>query len=596
MTQINDTKNTKKANNFKELLPFLKPYRMEIFFAFVALFITALMVLLFGRIIKHLIDSGFSKGDFSEIHTTLLFFLLSVIIMAIAGYFRSSLVNSVAEKVIANLRKKAYSHVVRISPEFFELNKTGDIISRLTVDTAILYTIISNTVSFLLRNTIFFVGGIVLLFFTSIKLTIISFILIFIAISPIVFLGKKIKKYSSNSQASIDLLSSRIEETVSGIKTIQAFGCEEKEINNFSNRADIFLKNSLDKIRIKALMVALVISFAFGAVAVVLFVGGNDIINGNITAGELSSFIFYSVIIATSLVSISQIAGQLQTASSSLSRIFNLLKVESAVQEAAFPKHFAASKNVVIKFENVDFAYIADKDNKILENFNLEIKPQEKIAIVGPSGSGKSTIFQLLLRFYDCQNGKISLNDEDIKVASFSSLRSNFSYISQDCFIFSDTILNNISYANPNATKEEVLKLISQTKLLDFVDKLPNGVENFVGQKGVKLSGGERQRIAIMRAILQNSPVLLLDEATSALDNENEKIVADLIENVAVDKTVVIIAHKLSTIINCDRIIYLQDGKIVEEGTHKELIKKNGFYKKMYEVEISSEEISNQDE
>ena len=337
-------------------------------------------------------------------------------------------------------------------------------------------------------------------------------------------------------------------------------------------------------------MVALVISLAFGTVAVVLLVGGQDIINGKLTSGELSSFIFYSIIIATSLVSISQIAGQLQTASSSLRRIFNLLESDSPVQEPEFPKHFLATKSVEIDFKNVNFSYSTDKENWVLQNFNLNIKPQEKIAIVGPSGSGKSTIFQLLLRFYDCQNGEILLNSQNIKNLASTTLRSNFSYISQDCFIFSDTILNNIGYANLEATKEDILNIIEQNKSLDFIEKLPNGVENFVGQKGIKLSGGERQRIAIARAILRNSPILLLDEATSALDNENEKIVSELIDDVAKDKTVIIIAHKLSTIINCDRIIYLQDGKIVEEGSHKELIKKNGFYKKMYEVEISNED------
>lgn len=587
MTQINNSQN-KKSGNFAELLPYLKPYKFSIFLAFVSLFITALMVLLFGKIIKHLIDFGFAQKDFTEIHLTLSLFVFAVIIMAIAGYFRSSLVNSVAEKVICDLRKKTYRHVIKISPEFFEINKTGDIISRLTVDTSILYTIISNTASFFLRNTIFFIGGILLLFFTSIKLTIISFLLILIAIMPIIFLGKRIKKYSSNAQSSIDLLSSRIEETINGIKTIQAFGCEEKEITNFSNRADVFLKSSLEKIRIKALMVALVITLAFGTVAVVLLVGGQDIINEKLTSGELSSFIFYSIIIATSLVSISQIAGQLQTASSSLRRIFNLLDSKSPVQEPEYPEDFPKTDLVSIDFKNINFSYSSDKNNLVLQDFNLRINPKEKIAIVGPSGSGKSSIFQLLLRFYNTTDGEILLNSKNINNLSSAVLRNNFSYISQDCFIFSDTILNNIGYANLGATKEEIINLVKQNKSLEFIEKLPNGIENFVGQKGVKLSGGERQRIAIARAILKNSPILLLDEATSALDNENEKIVSELIEEVAKEKTVIIIAHKLSTIINCDRIIYLQDGKIVEEGTHKDLIQKNGFYKKMYEVEISN--------
>ncbi|MBL6665334.1 MAG: ATP-binding cassette domain-containing protein [Rickettsiales bacterium] len=579
-------------SNFSQLLPFLKPYKVQIVGAFIALLITAVMILLFGKIIKYLIDYGFAGGNKTFIIVSLIGFVLATIVMSVAGYYRSSLINSVAEKVIAKLRKKTYEHIITISPEFFELNKAGDIISRLTSDTTLLYSIISNTASFLLRNSIFFIGGLLLLFFTSTKLSLISLLLIPIAIAPIIILGKKVKKLSLLSQEKLANVSSRIEESVNGIKTIQSHNCENKEVENFSREVDDFLEISLKKIRIKSLMVALVITFAFSTVALILLIGGLDVLNKKITSGDLSSFIFYSIIIATSLVSIGQIAGQLQTASAALNRVLDLLQIQSPITQIKNPKKLTKDKEISIKFSNCNFAYQPKKDDNktfCLSNFNLEIKPNEKIAIVGPSGSGKSTIFQLLLRFYDCQEGEILLNNENIRNLSLKDLRNSFSYISQDCFIFSDTIFNNIAYFDKNISKKQAQKTIDDTEALDFINKLPSGLENFVGQKGVRLSGGERQRIAIARAILKDAPILLLDEATSALDNENEKLIANTITKIAKNKTVITIAHKLSTIINADKIVYIQDGKILEVGSHAQLIKQNAFYKKMYDVEVKKD-------
>jgi len=582
-----DKKPKIKRSNFTDLLPFLKPYKSQIFLALLALLVTALMVLLFGKIIKYLIDYGFTQGNKDFINLALIGFILAVITMSVAGYYRSSLVNTIAEKVIASIRKKTYAHVIKVSPEFFEANKTGDVISRLTVDTTLLYAIISNTASFLLRNTIFFIGGIVLLFFTSAKLSLVTFFLIPLAIAPIIILGKKVKSLSTVSQEALAVVGSRVEETINGIKTIQAYNCENKESENFSREVDEFLKSSLRKIRIKSLMVALVITFAFGSIAIVLFVGGQDVLSGKLTPGDLSSFIFYSIIISTSLVSLGQISGQLQTASAALGRVFDLLRIKSPIQENKNAKPLKKSDNASISFKGVNFSYQKDDSEKkrfSIENFNLEINPGEKIAIVGPSGSGKSTIFQLLLRFYDRSSGEILINNQDIKDLPLSNLRDCFSYISQECFIFSDTVFNNIAYLDKNISRKKVEGIISKNKALEFINNLPKGLDNFVGQKGVKLSGGEKQRIAIARAILKDSPVLLLDEATSSLDNKNEKIISEVIAQISKNKTVITIAHKFSTIIDADRIIFIQDGQIVESGTHKELMEQNSFYQKMYEA------------
>jgi len=575
-----------KSNNFKRLAAFFKPYKTEIFFATFALLITTFLILFFGKIIKYLIDEAFAAKDSAALNQTLLIFLGGIIAMAIAGYFRSSLINFVAEKVVADLRKKSYQHIINVAPQFFELHKVGDITSRLTVDTVVLYNVISSNISFALRNFLLFFGGIILLIFTSFKLSLVAIVVIFIAISPIIFLGKRVKKLATSSQSSLGVLGSYIEESVNGIKTIQAYLRQKKEVKNFDKLVDVVLQNDLKKIRIKSLMIGLVIAGAFSSVALVVWVGMHDVLSGKITSGDLSSFLFYAVITATSLVSLSQVSGHMQTASAALQRIFELFEIKSAIDDFPAAKKFSDSQ-INIKFNAVDFAYPSRFDIDILKNFNLEIKPQEKLAIVGASGAGKSSILQLLLRFYDINSGNILFNNCDIKDISLSDLRNCFSYVGQDCFIFSGTIFDNIAFAKPDIERREVEALIAKSAALNFINKFPEKLDTFVGEKGIKLSGGERQRIAIARAIIKDSPILLFDEATSALDAENEKLIALWLADFAKEKTVITIAHRLSTISNCDKIAYLQNGSIVERGTHEELLMIDGFYKKLYSKLIS---------
>lgn len=581
----NSQQKPRKFKNLLALIPFFKPYKKEVFFALLALLITSLMVLFFGKAIKYMIDYGFAKENQLYLNLSLAAFGAAVIIMAIAGYYRSSLINAVAEKAIADLRKKVYNHIIRVSAEFFEITKAGDVVSRLTVDTVVLYDIMSSTISFLLRNSLFFIGGLSLLFFTSVKLSLVTMLIIPMAIAPILILGKKIKALSAKSQAALADVGSHIEESVNGIKTVQAYLCEDKESRNFCAVVDGSLKASLEKIRLKALMISLVIAFAFSGIAIVLWVGGHDVLSGAMTSGDLSSFIFYSIITATSLVSLGQISGQLQTASAATGRVLGLLDIKSPVQESATPSLIENVKDTIICFKDVGFAYPGRQDFSVLNGFNLTINAGDKVAIVGSSGSGKSTILQLLLRFYDVTSGKITLNNCDIKELSFADLRQNFSYISQDCFIFSDSIFANIAYADESISESQVEEIIAKNTALDFINQLPNKMHHFVGEKGIKLSGGERQRIAIARAIVKDSPILLLDEATSALDNKNEQIINEAITNLAENKTVITVAHKLATVIKADTIIFIKDGQIAETGSHQELIDLGGNYKKMYESE-----------
>lgn len=575
-----------KLSNLKSLLPFFIPHKREVFYAAIALAVTALMVLFFGEALKYLIDYGFAKKDQKFLNIILISFFVAVIILAIAGYFRSYIVNSVAEKVIATLRSKIYNHIINVSAQYFEIHKTGDVISRLTVDTVVLYNIISSNISFFLRNLILFFGGIIFLFLTNIKLSMISIALIPIAISPIIIMGGSIKSLSLRLQEAIAAMGSHIEETINGVKTVQSFSCEKKESDNFLNYATKTLKISISKIKKKSLLIAVVIAMSFSAVGVVLWFGGMMVINNDMSSGDLSSFIFYSIIISTSLVSMSQISGQLQTASAAARRIFDIIEVESPVKENT--KNIQKfNQKITINFQDVNFSYPSVKDKLIINNFNLEIKPNDKISIVGISGCGKSTLLQLLLRFYDISNGKISLNNIDIRDLSFESLRQNFSYIAQDPFIFSGTIYENIIYGSHETSKEIINKLIDDTPTLSFIKSMPEGVDSYVGEKGIKLSGGEKQRIAIARAIINKAPILLLDEATSSLDNENEALVLETLSQMAENKTIITVAHKLSAIIKSNKIIYINNGQIAEIGTHDELIKLKGLYRKMYDVEIS---------
>ncbi len=585
MENINNGKKN-KSNQLLNLLPYLLPYKKEAIFALIALGITSLMILCFGKAVKYIIDIGFVKQNQSMLNLIIFAFIVAILVMAIAGYFRSFLINSVAEKMIADLRKKIYDHTIRVSAEFFETTKTGDVISRLTVDSGLIVNLISNTLPFLIRNSLLFCGGLIFLFATSFKLSLISILLIMIAILPIIFLGRSVKNLSKKNQIALATVSAQIEESINGIKTIQSYLCEDKEVRNFFNFVDDGLKIALQKVRVKSLMIASVIAIAFLGIALVVMIGSRDVLSNKITSGDLSAFIFYSIICATSLVALSQTAGQIQTAIGAITRLFELLEIDSPVKEnSGLSAVDIGNSKIAINFSGVNFSYPSRKDLLILKNFNLNIPAGQKVAIVGLSGSGKSTILQLLLRFYDVNSGIITLNNWDVRALSFNDLRKNFSYISQDCFIFSGTIFENIAYVDKSITEAEVKAIIASNPALHFIENLPQKMHSFVGQKGIKLSGGERQRIAIARAIIKNSPILLLDEATSALDNENEQIINRAISSFASNKTVITIAHRLSTLNNCDHIIFIKDGEIIEQGSHQQLIELAGYYKKMYEVE-----------
>ncbi len=533
------------------LFSFFKPYKKDTFIALTALFITAVAILLFGRVAKYFIDFGLSENS----DGFFLFFLGLVFILAISGYLRSKLINSVCFKIATDIRVAIYKNIIQISPQFFENVKSGDVNSRITNDVNLVFEILSGNFAFFLRNSILFVGSLILLFVTSSKLTIISILLIFLAILPIFIFAKKIKNLSKKSQEFSADLNSEIEENIGAIKTIQAYLAQNKVIDNFCKINEEFLATNLKKAKLKSLLVAVSIFFAFLSIAIILKIGASFVLSQKISSGDLSSFIFYAVISSISAVGLGQIFSQMQTLKSALQRIFFLIDAKSVVTESTNSVAFQEGGEIKIVFKNVNFSYPSKKEIVIFKDFNLEINQGEKIAICGESGIGKSTVLNLLLRFYDVCGGEILINNIDIKNLSFESLRNIFSYVSQDNFIFSGTVFENISYGNKNVDRKKIEEIIDFSEALSFIKEMPEGLETKVGERGSKLSGGQKQRIAILRALVKDSRVLLLDEATSALDSKNEELILKLINNFSKDKTVILIAHKLPKIIDSYKLV-----------------------------------------
>lgn len=573
---------TNKINNLTIIFSLLKPHKKQFFLGLISLLLTAVVIFLFGKALQCLIDFGFAASNQKLLNLSLFAFAILVAMLAIAGYFRSLIANSIAEKVISDLQQKLYRHLLTLSVDFFENKKIGDVISKITVDCNIIFLGVSNNMSFFLRNSIFFVGGVILLFYTSFKLSLLTLLTLPISIFLIIFFAKKVKILANSTSVFEENILSKIEETISGIKVIQSFCNEDNESENFKKLIHQKEVWGLKKIKAKSLMISSIIASSFGSIFFVLWIASNDVLSNKISSGELSSFIFYAVIIATSLSSFSQINAQLQNTAAAISRINQFLSEESNIKTSANPAFIAQNEMIDIVFDQVGFNYSESSDKKILKNISFNIKNGEKIAIVGESGVGKTTIFKLLMRFYDCCEGNIFINSINIKELSIKNLREKFSYIPQNSIIFSDSIFENIRYGNRNITKEEVQNLIDKNSAFNFINNFDQGIDSFVGNKGVKLSAGETQRIALARAIIKDSKIILLDEATSALDNKNEQDIVKIINQVALDKTVIVIAHRLSSIVNCDKIIFIKDGKVAEIGSHQELIALNGYYSEMY--------------
>ena len=568
------------------LLDLLRPYRLRIAYALIALVVAAACVLLIGQGLKQVIDKGFVAGSPELLNYALLGLLGVILVMSVATYSRFYLVSWLGERITADLRRRVFAHLLTLSPVFFEQNRTGDVLSRLTNDTTQLETVIGSSVSMALRNALLMLGGLVMLAVTSLKLMALVLVAIPFVLVPIIVFGRRLRKLARASQDSVAEVGAYTDEVIHEIRTVQAYGHESASVDSFNQRVEQTFGTGVKRIRQRALLVAAVITLVFSAVGVILWVGGHDVLAGSISGGELSAFIFYAVIVASAMGTISEVIGELQRAAGATERLVELLTTPSALPLRANPETLPEPALGSVEMHAVNFAYPTRPDAPVFDGFNLRVNPGEKIALVGPSGAGKTTVFQLLQRFYDPLDGAIFLDGVDLKNADIQQVRERIALVPQDPVIFAASVRDNVRYARPDAGDAEVLAACTAAFAMEFIEQLPGGLDAYLGERGVRLSGGQKQRIAIARAILADRPILLLDEATSALDSNSEQAVQQALEVLMKNRTTIMIAHRLSTVVNADRILVLQQGKIVASGTHAELLANSELYQQLARLQF----------
>jgi len=570
----------------RRLVPFLKPYRAAIGGACVSLTVAAGTVLGLGAGLRALVDQGFAAGNAGLLDKGLLVMLGVICILAASTYGRFYLVSWIGERVVADLRRAVFDHVVKLSPSFFESTRTGEVLSRLTTDTTVLQVVVGSTVSIALRNLLLLIGGSVMLLFTSAKLTGLVFLVVPLVVFPIVIFGRRVRKLSRESQDRVADIGSFVDEALSAIRTVQAYGHEDAERRNFAGRVEDAFNIAIKRVRTRALLTVIVIVLVFTSIGTILWVGGHDVLAGRLSAGDLSAFVFYAVVVAGSVGAISEVVGDLQRASGATERLFDLMTTQPEITAPPNPVPLPVPVKGAVAFDSVRFHYPSRPDDAALEDFSLSVAPGETVALVGPSGAGKTTVFQLLLRFYDPRHGRVLLDGVDIKSADPGEVRARIGLVPQDPVIFSTSALENIRYGRLDATDAEVRAAAEAAHALEFLEQLPEGLGTYLGEKGVRLSGGQRQRVAIARAILRNPPVLLLDEATSALDAESERVVQEALEHLMKGRTTLIIAHRLATVLNADRIAVMDHGKLVATGKHGDLIRQGGLYARLASLQF----------
>jgi ATP-binding cassette subfamily B protein len=576
-----------KIKSLRPLLRYLKPYKFQVAGAGFALLFASSAVLGMGAGLRYLVDNGLSKGN-TDLLNQAFFILLGVtLLLAIASYARFYLVSWLGERVVADIRADIYRHLISMDIGYFETTRTGELLSRLTTDTTLLQTVIGGSISVAVRNTLLFFGGFLLLMITSARLTGYLSFMVPVVVIPIVILGKKVRTLGREAQEKIADISVHAEESLNSIRTIQSFTLENHENKQFSGHVENAMNAANSRIRMRAFLTALVICLVFGAIATVLWLGGHDVLTGTISGGQLSAFVFYSVVVAGAVGAISEVIADLQRAAGAGERLCELLAVSPNITSPQSVQQISIEE-ASIHFDNVTFFYPTRTERPAIENFSLDVGAGKTIALVGPSGAGKTTIFQLILRFYDPSSGHISLNGIDIKNISLERLRCAIGLVPQDPVIFSTSARDNIRLGNISATDDEIIEAARKASALEFLQKMPNGLDTYLGEKGVQLSGGQRQRIAIARAIIRDPKILLLDEATSALDSENEYHIQQALEQLMQGRTTFVIAHRLSTITKADQIILLNEGRIEAVGTHRELLQKNALYARLAELQFKN--------
>lgn len=570
------------------LVPYVLRYRSRAFAALAALLVAALATLAVPLAVRRMIDFGFSREGMELIDSYFAVMIAVAGVLAVASAARYYLVITLGERIVADLRSAVFDHLTSLSVSYFDQTKTGEILSRLTADTTQIKSAVGSSISVALRNIVLFVGATTMMVITSPRLSLFVLIAIPAIVLPLYGFGRAIRRRGRTAQDTLADASAYAGELLGGVRTLQAFTNENLARSRFAAAVERAFDAAKSATGARSVLTAIAIFLVFGSVVLVLWVGAQDVIAGDITPGRLSQFVLYAVFAASGLGQLSEVWGELSQASGAAERLFEIMSVKPTVKAPERPIPLPEPARGEIAFDRVSFAYPTRQETRVLDGVSLRVRPGEKVAIVGPSGAGKSTIFHLILRFYDPTSGTISFDGVPIASTDPLALRRRIALVPQDTVIFAASIADNIRFGRPEASDADVRHAAELALASEFIDRLPQGFETPVGERGVTLSGGQRQRIAIARAILRDAPLLLLDEATSSLDAESETLVQAALERLMAERTTLVIAHRLATVLSCDRILVMDQGRIVEEGTHERLAAAGGLYARLAKLQFRS--------
>lgn len=577
---------SKNVRPLKALMPFILQYPWRVIGAFVSLVLAAVSTLTLPVAVRYVIDNGFSGTDAAAVDIYFKAMMGVAVVIGIASASRFYFVSWLGERVTSDLRLAVYSHITKLSPSFFEVTKTGEVLSRLTADTTLIKTVVGSSASIALRNIFMFIGAAIMLSITSLSLSSLAVLILPMIIIPMILFGRMVRRLSRASQDRIADTSAMASETIQSIQVVQAFTHEEEDCRKFSDIVENSFATAKMRVMARSFLTALAFTLVFAGVVGILWLGAQKVVTGEMSSGTLGQFIIYAILCSTAIAALSEVWGDIQLAAGATERLVEILEVEPQIKAPQNPVTMPARVEGHVEFKDVTFNYPTRPQIAALDEFSFSVSPGETVALVGPSGAGKSTVFQLLMRFYDPSAGTVGLDDVNLQQADPLDIRQQISIVPQETVIFADTVYQNILFGRPSASANEVYAAADKALADEFVRQLPDGYDTVLGERGVTLSGGQRQRIAIARAILRNAPLLLLDEATSALDAESEKVVQMALERLMEGRTTLVIAHRLATVLKADRIIVMDAGKVIATGTHAQLLEQEGLYQRLANLQF----------